>query len=176
MPEPISLETAKAHLRVTDTSEDSLITALITAAREWVENRTGKALVRREFVDAFDRWTRYLELRWAPVAEVTEVGYTDTDGEAATYEGFIASTHRDPARVYPAPDGWWPSLGRNGSVTVTYTAGFAAGEEPQGLLQAMLLLIGHWYSVREGVNVGNIINEVPFAVEALCDQHRVPGL
>ena len=33
----------------------------------------------------------------------------------------------------------------------------------------MHLLIGHWYANREAVNVGNIVSELPFAVETLLD-------
>lgn len=41
---------------------------------------------------------------------------------------------------------------------------------------AMLLLIGHWYSVREAVNIGNIPSEIPFTVEALLQPYRIYGL
>jgi len=41
-----------------------------------------------------------------------------------------------------------------------------------GIWAAMLLLIGHWYANREGVNVGNITSEIPLGVEALLMQHR----
>jgi uncharacterized phage protein (predicted DNA packaging) len=37
MTEPVTLDEAKLHLRVDDTSDDTLITTLITAAREHVE-------------------------------------------------------------------------------------------------------------------------------------------
>jgi hypothetical protein len=41
---------------------------------------------------------------------------------------------------------------------------------------AMLLLVGHWYSNREAVNIGNITSEVPLAVEALLQPYRIYGL
>lgn len=45
--EPVTLAEMKLHLRTyaSDTSEDALISSLITAAREWAENFTGRALV-----------------------------------------------------------------------------------------------------------------------------------
>jgi uncharacterized phiE125 gp8 family phage protein len=173
--EPVSLAQAKAQCRVTDTSEDALICSYIKAAREWVENHTGHILVRREITEYRNSFTRFIELRHRPVVlPVTEIGYTDSNGTAATFADFIA-TARSPVRVYPALNSWWPTLGTNGEVSVTYTAGYAPGEEPQPLIQAMLMLISHWHASRSTVTM-DAANEVPFAVEALCNQYRVPGL
>ncbi|MCU5775226.1 head-tail connector protein [Winslowiella arboricola] len=41
---------------------------------------------------------------------------------------------------------------------------------------AMLLLIGHWYSNREAVVIGQATSEVPFAVEALLQPYRIYGV
>ncbi|ORM66145.1 head-tail connector protein [Pantoea rwandensis] len=41
---------------------------------------------------------------------------------------------------------------------------------------AMLLLIGHWYANREAVNIGNITSEIPLAVDALLQPHRIYGV
>ncbi len=171
MAEPVSLAQAKAHLRVIDTNEDALITLLIVAAREFVENRTGRILVQRAMTERRDCFGGYLQLYWRPVVAVTTISYTDSAGAAAAYTGFRSNI--GPARVYPALNGSWPSLGSNGEVIVTYTAGYAVGQEPQSLIQAMLLLIGHWFGIRETVVIGAGASEVPFAVGALCDQHQV---
>src|SRR3546814_13092774 len=67
-------------------------------------------------------------------------------------------------RVYASQ---WPAIGRNGYATVTYTAGYAPEEVPFALVQAMLLLIGHSFSNREAVSVGNNGSEIPLGVESL---------
>jgi uncharacterized phiE125 gp8 family phage protein len=43
--EPVTLAEAKAFLRIEDSTEDQVVTDLITAARQYVENRTGRALI-----------------------------------------------------------------------------------------------------------------------------------
>ena len=46
-----------------------------------------------------------------------------------------------------------------------------AGAETQ-FRQAVLLLTGQWYRNRMAVNVGNIVNHMPFGVTALIDPYR----
>jgi uncharacterized phiE125 gp8 family phage protein len=169
--EPVSVAEAKAHLRVVDDSEDALIASYLKAARGWVENYTSHILVRRQITEQRDRFCRYIEINNRPVISVNEISYTDSDGMDAVYADFIASTAREPTRIYPALNGTFPTLGTNGEVTVTYTAGYAQGEEPQALLQAILLLVGHWFAYREAVSADDV-KEVPFAVVSLCGPYR----
>jgi uncharacterized phiE125 gp8 family phage protein len=173
MAEPVSLALAKAQCGILDdTTWDTLIGSYIPAARDYVETEAGRVLELREFTTVFDRFTRFLELPHRPVITVTEVAYVDAEGADQTYPDFIV-TYRPPVRVYPAISGWWPSTQDNSEIIVTYTAGYAdpAASEP-GLVQAMLLLIGHWFANREAVVVGTASAEVQLAVKSLCDQKR----
>lgn len=177
MTEPVSLELAKQQCRVVDadTDFDDLIESYIPAAREYVEKETGCILVQRTVSERRDCFGSYVELSYRPVVSVDDVGYLDADGTAQTYADFVAQADRDPARVYPAIGGQFPTLSAYGGVTVTYTAGFVAGEEPPSLIQAMLLLIGHWFANREAVNIGTEVpNEVQLAVESLCGKFWRP--
>jgi hypothetical protein len=36
-------------------------------------------------------------------------------------------------------------------------------------------MIGHWFSNREAVNVGNIVSEMPLGAQALLAPHRRTG-
>lgn len=48
MPEPITLERVKQHLRVVDNDDDALITAYITAAREYSEKFQNRIFVSED--------------------------------------------------------------------------------------------------------------------------------
>ncbi|KVF09654.1 hypothetical protein WJ05_17680 [Burkholderia vietnamiensis] len=60
--EPVTLEEAKLHLRVIDSSEDTLISLLISAARVHAENVCRRVFVTQKwdlFLDAFPFYTYY---------------------------------------------------------------------------------------------------------------------
>ena len=85
--EPLSLSEAKAHLRVDVADEDALITALITAARQYIEARTGRMLPQRNFVvelDGFPDGGADIVLPFPPVTAVASVSYFDTLGATQT--------------------------------------------------------------------------------------------
>lgn len=60
--EPVTVDEAKLHLRVTDSGEDTLITMLISAARIHAENVCRRVFVTQKwdlFLDAFPFYTYY---------------------------------------------------------------------------------------------------------------------
>jgi hypothetical protein len=67
----------------------------------------------------------------------------------------------------------WPTILTYSPVTVSFTAGYSEGAEPQALIQAMLLMIGHFHTTRASVTE-EAMQEVPLAARSLCDQYRVP--
>ena len=167
--EPISLEEAKAHLRVTDDSEDALIELYVRAAREWVENYTGHTLLARTFTQRFNAWGDYLTLYHHPVTTVPTIEYDSADDDQAAFTDYAFSLGQRPMRIYPTSS--FPSLRSNGYITVTYTAGYAEGTVPDALIQAVLLTIGHWHTTRASVSE-DAMQEVPLAVRSLCAAYR----
>jgi uncharacterized phiE125 gp8 family phage protein len=182
--EPVSLADAKVHLRVTTGDEDSLIDALIHAARELLDGRDGwlnRTLVTQTWdytLDAFpvEDW---IPLPLPPVQEVTAITYEDINGNLQTFgsSNYSLSADKEWApRVLLAANASWPATwDEPEAVTIRMVNGYgdAAEDVPAPIRQAMLLLIGHWYENRETINIGNITSSLPFAVEALLTPYMV---
>ena len=151
--EPLNLEEVKLHLRINpgDTSEDiDILTPLISAAREYCENYCGKSLAEQT-ITVYSEMSGTLTLPRAPVISVDSV---TVDGEAVEY---TADVRRGTVTV-----------NKPGAV-ITYTGGYE--ETPYLVRQAMLLLIGHWYTNREAVMQGST-TEIDIAVRAMLNQYK----
>lgn len=172
MPEPVTLAEARAHCRVLSTDEDDLITALIIAAREWVENFTGHILVQREVTQRLSCFKRPRLFAW-PIADDATVTatYVDSDGATQALNGARLIFGNGWAELATAFGSAWPTS--YGPATVTVEAGYATAEDvPQSMKQAILLLVAAWFANREAVSDKAMV-EAPFAVEALCQPYRM---
>jgi uncharacterized phiE125 gp8 family phage protein len=182
--EPLSLEEVKLHCRLdeTDVTEDSLLNDLIVAAREHVEALVSRALMTQTIQLVLDGWPAVIELPRPPVQSLSSITYTDYLGTATVVPStdYYVDDDNEPARVLLEYGKSWPTatLRGSGAIVVEYVAGY--GDEstdiPQSILQAMLLLVGHWYETREAVSDTKFVagqKEVPFAVTALLAPYRV---
>lgn len=181
--EPISTADAKTHLRVTGSDDDTYIDGLVTAARKWAEEVRGESLITttwRYDVETFPA-ARYIELPRRPLASVTSVTYRPT-GETSystmTATDYLTETSYPRGRVQLVDTASWPtsSLESGMSVRVTYVAGYgAAGSSvPRHILQALYLLIAHWYDRRAGLaGASNLPREVDYSMRALLDIDRM---
>jgi len=171
--EPVSLAEVKLHLRVDISTDDTLITALIAAARQMVEERIGISLLtqtRDVYGLTFPTGT-VLTLPYGPVQSVTGVYYTETDSaNESTFDAtsYLTQVWRDAVVLKSGYT--WPN---NATMRVRYVAGYtAAASVPQRIKQAILLIIGHWYENREATQ-GTTVRELPLAVESLLNLERV---
>ena len=173
----VTLATVKLHLRKgSDTSEDTLIEAYRSAAIAYVEKYTGHILAQREVTDTFAAWGDALTLRYQPITvddptPTLTVTYNDTEGDEIEYESRVIRDQRYPWLIVPPYGDEFPTLGDNGAITVTYTAGYATGEVPDDLNAAILLLCEHWHTNRGAATDGEYF-EPPFAVTSLCRPYR----
>lgn len=171
--EPISLEEAKAHLRVIGDDEDGYIQDLITAAREMAEGRLNRTIVQRTRTEVFASWRDSLVLLKPPVVSVESVAYTDVDGQVQTLESefYYAGTSTEPAVIELSPQFRAPALHfRSRPIAVTYTAGYPEGDVPRAICQWILLAIGTLYQNRESLVNGVSVASLPADFMALLLQ------
>jgi len=109
---------------------------------------------------------------------VTSISYTDTVGVSAEVPAgdYIVDSASEPGRVVLRSSASWPvaELQAAAGVVVRFVAGYgAAGDVPQSIKQAALLLVGHWYENRETIVVGTVQARLEFTVAALVGPYRV---
>lgn len=188
--EPVTLNEAKAHMRVDGTDEDSLIEQLIKVARRWCEKYQRRAYITQTWELWLDGWPQdaagnssdYIYIPRPPLQSVSSVKYYDTDDVEYTLDGadYFVDDKSEPGRIVLAYGKSWPSttLRPANGICVTFVTGYGnTGDDVPGeVKQAILLLVAHWFEHREAVQIGSgrsISREVEFAVRALLGPSRV---
>lgn len=183
--EPISLSDAKGHLRVDHAEDDQLILRQLKAARRYVEDAIGWALLAQTFDQYWDSWpfgNRPLELLRQPIQSVTFVQYTDSTGAVTTLTAntdYIVDLWGDPPRIAPAFGKLWPgaALAPLNAINARYVAGYAtAADVHDELVHAVYMLLAHWYDNRSDVEVDARVRalEVPRTVDDILAKFNPP--
>lgn len=174
--EPVTLAETKLHLRVDGAEDNDLIDVLITAAREFAEHYTGRALAVQTLEMALDCFPRdYVELDMPPVASVTSIKYTDAAGTEQTVSAsdYGLTTYGESRQVSRAYGVVWPvTQDVPNAVRIRYVTGYAA--LPKAARAALLLLVGHLYENRQAVSTLSL-EEIPMGASALMDTIKVWG-
>lgn len=198
--EPVSVAELRAHLR-DPADADSVLTRLIKAAREYVEEATGLALISQTRELTLDAWPgggdglgwwdgvqegaiigrapRYVELPRGPLIFITSVKTYDTGNNATTWEpgNYFADTGNRPGRLALLDGAVWPVPTRAASgIVIRYVAGYAnAAAVPNALALAILQIAAHWYEHRELTAI-DAVNKVPMQAERILTKFRTVRL
>ena len=177
--EPLTLTEAKAHLRVDGTDEDTLITALIIAARQYVEERCWIALITQTWQLSLETWPdEALRLPKTPLLSqptITAVRYLDTDGNQQTLSSSVY-TVLATGEFTLAYGEEWPDVWPQWPIELEYTVGYGATSDVPALLKATIkLVLGHLFENREAVVAASGISAVslPLAVDSLLALYEV---
>jgi uncharacterized phiE125 gp8 family phage protein len=172
--EPVSLAEGKLHLKIetADTADDTLISALIKAAREFCEGYQNRAYIERAITMKLDDFPDEIILPAPPLISVTSVKYIDTAGTQQTLAGtvYTVDTTSEPGRVVLAYNQSWPSIrGDANGVEVVYKAGYgaAAANVPEGVKAAIKLMLTHLYENRGDDNA-----QIPESVKNILSIDR----
>lgn len=157
--EPITLEEAKMHLKVSEPDEDALIRTFIAAARGMLEQRTNRKLMLQTIEFSPEYWGP-ISIPAAPFVALSSVSYTDAAGAPAVLDplALYVNPYAEPATVALT----WPSLYSGSRPVVRAVVGYASAEDVPAELKAwMLLAIGTLYENRASVIAGVSVAELP---------------
>ena len=175
--EPLSLAETRAWLRLDTTDEDATLAALITAARNVVEQAAQRLLIRQSWRVTLDSWPQdgLVRLPLAPVVSVEAVRVRGVSGAAVGLPGtaYALEAGREPALLALVAAVPQPGVARGG-IEIDLICGHAdsAGGVPEPLRQAMRMLVARWFENRgEEANAG-----LPPDVALLVAPYRRPRL
>lgn len=162
--EPVTLTETKAYLRIDTNDEDTLLTTLITVAREAAEEYLGRSLITQTWQLAFDDFVpSEVRLPRGPVQNITSVkSYTQAEAETViSTDAYYLNAAKD--RVC------FTSLIASHRIEILYVSGYgnAAGDVPSTIRHALLAFIARLYEVR-----GETIPAMPEETMALLAPFR----
>lgn len=164
--EPITLDEAKAQLRVESDDDDAYIESLIAAARVHIEQMTGIKVLTQTVEFRASAFTDLAALPVAPVQSVTSVKYLDSTGAEQTLSTDVyetALTGLSPS-IRPKYNQFWPSY-RLAPDAIRVVAVVGYSEAPEPIKHAVNLIVSRWYDDRD-------TGAVPDGAMALLTNYR----
>lgn len=146
---------AKLWLRVDTSADDTIVAALIKAARQVIEsqcNLTCTTTTHTLTLDCFP--STWIYLPRGPLQSVTSVKYYDSDGTQQTWAStnYIVDTKTPSPRIGRADGISWPIYDtRIAPIEVVYVAGYgnAATDVPDALIVAAKMIVADMYENRQ---------------------------
>lgn len=189
----LTLEDVKRYLRMEETTDhDARLSDLIPVAETIIEDRTGRAIRQNayQYSVGYLGWSGLVRLPRPPFIEVSQVTTYSANGTpidvpfAVIPYGEFGAVVVDPSAV--------PGMQSGAPFSIEYTAGYAAPDAPvlprvtasaalpPSLLQAMRLLVGHYFEHTEAAldsgNGGGNATILPEGVEQLVLPYIVLAL
>lgn len=138
--------------------EDSQISEYITAAREYTEEFTFRAIGSRKVKMILDDFPSedYIKIPFSPLIGITSITYLDSSGTSATMtasesNGYIVDTNSDPGKVFMSYGCTWPSFTPYpyGAVEIIFTCGYTSSTCPKRMKDAIMKMVGCLYANRQ---------------------------
>lgn len=167
------------------TAEDDLLTALIQASREHVENITRRALLTQTWYYYLQEFPAedFIKIPFGNLQSASLViTYKDTDGTVTTMTlttDYLIETNGEGIGRIALPYGVsWPSetLYPSNPITIEFACGWtAAASIPASIIAALKLILADLWQNREGRVLSNLNYQENKAVMALLASNRLWG-
>ena len=172
--EPVTLDAAKAFLKVDTGDDDALIASLITAARARTEWHCGRALITQSWIQWLDCWpmARLVEIALPPLQSVGAITIYARDGTETVLDAgnYVVDRASQPGRVALDCGVVFSDLRNLNGIAIAFTAGYgdAASDVPAPIVAAVLQIVADLYQHR-----GDAPAELGNAAQALLAPYRI---
>ena len=129
--EPLTLEEAKQHLRISGSDDDIILLSMIKQAREFCEDFQNRKYITQGLELVLDSFPEYNYISFknsSPVQSVESIKYYDINGQEFTFDSgnYIVDTDSFVNKIVLGYCKLWPtiSLQTVNAVRVRFTAGF----------------------------------------------------
>ncbi|ABV93909.1 conserved hypothetical protein [Dinoroseobacter shibae DFL 12 = DSM 16493] len=155
----LPLQEFRDHLRLgrgfeDDSLQDIVLETALLAAINAIEDRTGKALLQREFRLELTHWEGpcVQSLPRGPLIAVRRLAIMQMDGSMVELSEGDYSLLHDTFRPGLRAKGGFPQIPTHGSVQIDFEAGYGPqwSDVPGSLAQAVFILAAHFYEARDG--------------------------
>lgn len=176
--EPVTLQDAKDFCRVDHDADDTLLTSMITVARQYAERQTGRVLRASTW-----QWTvegvllpyHKLAVQNAPCSALTALTVDGAAVDSGLYE-FVPSgngANEAPLLAYLLALEGFPEA--EAKTVLTLSCGWVLADIPEAIKQWMKVRVATMYEQRETFVVGSNVKELSFNfIDGLLDPFRVP--
>ncbi len=177
----IHWEEVKAALRLSSDHDFELGERLVDAAVAWLDGPAGwlGRCLGQQTLELTDWGFGNNALPYGPVVSIESITYRTGSGSMQELPGDKYRLLRTGGLAALPAGTAWPSLAYDPeAVSIRYVAGYPDAEGgrrtvPEAIVQAVLLIVGHWYRNREDVVTGTIATQLPMAAEALLSPYRL---
>lgn len=174
----------KAHTRIDQSAEDTLLGTYISSARALAEAETGRQFMPATWDLVLDGFPCASEIvvPLPPLTSVTHVKYLDPDGTETTWasSNYVveapAGETCPPGRIRLAYGVAWPAVQDVARcVRVRFVAGYAsASAVPAGIKHAIMVGVAESYKQREETIQGTISTDAALTMRRLLGPFCVP--
>lgn len=158
--EPLVLADVKNYLRVDDSSDDDYITDLITVARQYGEDYTGRDFINKTwktYLDKFPSDCTEIVIAKSKLQSISSIQYYKDGSLTTVLSSIYYNADNSEYSSILVNDGQsWPDDedNRKQAVAIEFVSGYGltAGDVPEGIKRAMLAHIGSMYNNRGDCN------------------------
>lgn len=154
--DPVSLAEAKAQLRITDTSNDLVIKALIPAATRLVQSLVQRTFVSQTLEWVLPCWRPRLCIPIAPVAadgiaSIKYVDWTTQTQQTLSPSLYVVQTAGESVAIIPKFGTIWPLVFSFSPepIVIQFDAGTDVSDVPPNVKVAIMMLLRHLYTLGE---------------------------